>query len=337
MRRLFALILVVVPVLACKDDPKPDTAKTAATPEAIPSDIVYNSFFSSPSATANLKVAFDGGGLDAGGGANLAEGPPGKATVTDPGAEPRAKLAYAFAMGKPTLVTATVTASIGGDAPGGGDQPPIRFSFNVTPKTRTPEGKTHFDLKIAKVEIIVGGAVSPDITAQKATVEKAFNGLEGGFDATASGDVENVTLSADKVPRMAQQLLPLFAQSLEFLVVAVPSAPVGVGARWTTVSHDEQIGATVTSTYSLTSRNGNAAEIKADIVRAAPKKALEDPQLPPGSMLEVKGSGSYVIGIRLDNVATKADGSSTTTLLLTAPGQPGQNTIIKQSQTLESK
>lgn len=335
MRRLFVALLVPALLSACKDDPKPDTVKPAATPEAIPSDIVYNSFFASPSATANLKVAFDGG-LDAGGD-TVAEGPTGKATVTDPGAEPRAKVAYAFTMGKTAVVTSTVTASVGGEGPAAGDQPPIKFTFNTTPKTHTPDGKTHFEIKIQKVEIVVQGQVSPEIAQQKAVLEKAFTGLEGGFDATANGDVENLSLAADKVPRMAQQILPLFAQSLEFLVVPVPTIPVGVGAKWTTTSHDEQVGASVMTVYSLNSRNGNVAEIKADITRNAPKKAFEDPQAPPGSMLEVKGGGAYVISVRLDGVAAKADGSSTMTISLTAPGQPAQNTTVKQSQTLESK
>jgi len=337
MRRLIVTLLVPVLVLAaCKDAPKPDATPKPTAPEAIPSDIVYNSFFSSPSATANLRVQFDGG-LDAGGNAAVAEGPTGKAVVLDPGAEPKSKLSYAFAMGKTAVVTATVTASVGGGGPTAGDQPPFKFTFNVTPKTRAPDGKTHFDLKIQKVEIVMTGQVDPQMAQQKGVLEKAFTGLEGGFDATSNGDVENVSLAADKVPRMAQQILPLFAQSLEFLVIPVPSVPVGVGAKWTTTSRDEQIGATVTTAYTLVSHNGTAAEIKTDLTRAAPKKAFEDPQAPPGSMLEVKGSGSYVIDLRLDGVSSKADGSSTMTISLTAPGQPPQNTTVKQSQALESK
>lgn len=240
-------------------------------------------------------------------------------------------------MGKTSVVTATVTASVGGKGPAAGEQPPFKFTFNTTPKTRTPDGKTHFELKIQKVEIVVAGNMDPQMAQQKGVLEKAFVGLEGGFDATASGDVENVSLAADKVPRMAQQILPLFAQSLEFLVIPVPSAPVGVGAKWTTTSHDDQVGATVTTTYTLVSHAGTAAQVKTDITRFAPKKAFEDPQAPPGSMLEVKGSGSYTIDLHLDGVSTKADGSSNMTISLTAPGQPPQNTTVKQTQSLESK
>jgi Family of unknown function (DUF6263) len=338
MRRFFVAVLVPVFVFcACKDDPKPDnTPKPAASPEPIPSDIVYNSFFASPSATANLRVAFDGG-LDAGAG-TVAEGPTGKSSVTDPGAEPRTKLAYAFAMGKTSVVTTTISASIGSDGPGGGgDQPPLKFTFNATPKTHTPDGKTHFDIKIQKVEIIVAGTVTPEINAQKGAVEKAFVGLEGGFEVSTNGDIDNLSLATEKVPRMAQQILPLFAQALEFLAVPVPSAPVGVGAKWTTTTPDEQLGGTVTTTYTLTSHTGTTAEIKKDVSRIAPKKAFEDPQAPPGSMIEVKGTGSYVINVRFDAVPTKADGSSSMTISLTAPGQPAQNQTVKQSQTLESK
>ncbi len=335
MRTLTVAVLVLA-FAACKDDPKPDTTSKPAAPEAIPSDIVYNSFFSSPSAAANLKVQFDGG-LDAGGNAAVTEGPTGKAAVVDPGAEPKTKLSYAFTMGKTSVVTATVTASVGGEGPAAGDQPPFKFTFNATPKTHAPDGKTHFDLKIQKVEIVVTGQMDPQMAQQKGVLEKAFAGLEGGFDATSNGDVENVSLAAEKVPRMAQQILPLFAQSLEFLVVPVPSVPVGVGAKWTTTSHDEQMGATVITTYTLVSHNGSVAQIKTDITRSAPKKAFEDPQAPPGSMLEVKGNGSYVIDLRLDGVSSKADGSSTMTIALTAPGQPTQNTTVKQTQALESK
>ena len=337
MRR-FLVLCVLVPLFACKDEPKPDTAKPAASPEAIPSDMVYNSFWTSPSAAQNLKVSFDGG-LDAGGEA-VAEAPTGKAKVTDPGAEPRAKMAYAFTMGKPTTVVATISMSVsGGAAEMGGDQPPFKFTFTATPKTKSPEGKTHFEMKISKVEIVLPPAAPPEMGAQKAALEKAFAGVEGSFEATASGDVEGVSIKSDKVPRQAQELLPVFAGTLEFLVVPLPSAPIGVGGKWTTTSiaSSEQVDSTVVSNYTLVSHNGQTAEIKADTTRTSPRKAVEDPRAPPGTMVEVKGSGSYTVDIRLDGVAAKADGASTTQLIVTAPGQPSQNTNIKQSQSLESK
>lgn len=331
---LLAAALVLL-AAGCKDDQKQDAPKPAATPEPIPSDIVYNSFFAQPNATADLKVAFDGGllGGDAGSAAAASPGDgAGKAKLLDAGGEPKSKLVYAFAMGKATTVVATVSASTTG-----GDQPPFKFTYAATAKTHTPDGMTHFEVKVSKAEVMVGPGSPPELAAQKGMIEKLLSGLEGGFDASAQGDVQNVSIATDKVPRAAQQLLPIFAQTMEFLVVAVPSAPVGIGAKWATTSRDEEAGATLESTYTLVSHDGNAFEVKADTTRNAPKRAYEDPQAPPGTMIEIKGSGSYTIDLRLDGVASKASGSGKTSVVVSAPGQGSQTQTVTQTQTLESK
>ncbi len=346
-RTLFVAAALLPMLLACKEQPKQEATKAPAAPEPIPSDIVYNSFFASPSGAADLKVAFDGGAGDGGSaGAGAAdggeprEGPeaaPGKIQVTEPGAEPRAKLQYAFALGRAATVTSTITLSVSAPGqPGAGDQPPITFTYVITPKARTPEGKTHFDIKISKVDVALPPTV-PQAAQQKAMLEKSMVGVEAGFDASSSGEVGEVKLASDKVPRMAQQILPLVVQSFEFLIAPLPGSPVGIGAKWASASGDPQTGVKLVTSYTLLAQTATTAQVRAETSLSSPRRAVDDEQLPPGAMLEEKGTGSYVVDLRLDGVASRAEGSMSNSKTITVPKQGSQSMVIKQSQKLESR
>ena len=335
IRAFFPLLLLSA--LACKDEPaKP--RQGPPPPEPIASDIVYNSAFEDKTAAVGAVVTPDAGAAS---GPGLGDAPS-KAKVVDPGAEPRAKLSYAFALGKPRTVTSTLKISASEDgAPGGGAQPPIKFTFVATPKTRDKvNGMVHFEVKVTAVDVAVGtGAGAPPAAmAQKAEIEKAFVGVEGSFDSSAQGDLDNVKFSDDKVPPQVAEMLELLSAAFEIMVVPLPSDPIGVGAKWTTVSSAGRGSkGTKTVTMTLTAKTDTGASIKVDSIMAAPPMAISDPQAPPGTTLEVKGSGGYTIDLRFDGVASKAVGAQNVEQIVKVPGGQSQKRGAKIEQTLDSK
>lgn len=335
IRTFFPLLLLTV--MACKDEPaKP--RQGPPPPEPIASDIVYNSAFDDGKHAVGPIVTPDAGTSDTPGLGNA----PGKAKVVEAGAEPRAKLSYAFALGKSRTVTSTLKLKVDAEGmQGAGAQPPIKFTFSVTPKTRDAvNGMVHFEVKVTGVDIAVGtgAGAPPDALAQKAALEKAFTGLEGSFDSSAQGDLANVKFSDDKVPPQVGEMLELLSAAFEIMVIPLPSEPVGVGGKWTTMSGAGRGSkGTKTVTLTMTAKTETGASIKIDSVMVAPPMAISDPQAPPGTTLEVKGTGGYTIDIRFDGVSAKANGAQNVEQIVKVPGGQTQKRGAKIEQILDSK
>ena len=85
-------------------------SKGPASAEPIPSDLVYNAFFDDKNAAAKMVVATDGGVATIAAGA-LATGSTAK--LTDPGADPKTPMIYAYST-KARTVTATLKMSASG-------------------------------------------------------------------------------------------------------------------------------------------------------------------------------------------------------------------------------
>lgn len=329
-------------ITACsKDEPaKPKAA--ALPPEPIASDVVYNSFFEDKSGKAPPSVVMvDSGASDPGAGLVGTS----KAKVLDPGAEPRARLSYNFAINKSRSVTNTLKLDIVADTEGGGQQPPMKYSFTATPKTRNAAtSSTHFEMKISSLELIIPPGVTPppEITAQKAAMEKAFVGLSATFDANGQGDIEEIKFQDEKAPPQVAQLLELLAAAFDIMLVPLPVDPVGIGAKWQTTLSKPGKG-TSTATVTLLTKTENGASVKVENTVNAPASPVADPQVPPGTTIETKGSGSYTVDIRFDGVSSKAVGSQSVDRIIKVPasaqaptGQT-QKITVKMEQDLTSK
>jgi len=335
IRTFFPLLLLTV--MACKDEPaKP--RQGPPPPEPIASDVVYNSAFDDGKHAVGPIVTPDAGTSDTPGLGNA----PGKAKVVEAGAEPRAKLSYAFALGKSRTVTSTLKLNVTAEGmQGAGAQPPIKFTFSVTPKTRDAvNGMVHFEVKVTGVDIAVGtgAGAPPDALAQKAALEKAFTGLEGSFDSSAQGDLANVKFSDDKVPPQVGEMLELLSAAFEIMIVPLPSEPVGVGGKWTTAtSAGRGAKGTQNATMTMTAKTEGGATIKVDSTMGSPPAAISDPQAPPGTTVETKGGGAYTIDVRFDGIAAKANGSQTVDRIAKIPNGPVQKIGVKIEQDLSSK
>ncbi|HEY2365438.1 MAG TPA: hypothetical protein VGH87_03590, partial [Polyangiaceae bacterium] len=119
MRIFPAVLVLLISVVACNDDkPKADT-KAAPSAEPIPTDLVYNAGLDDKSGNPKITLA-----TDAGPAANTGPAQTGStATLVSAGADPKSPLVYAFST-KARTVSAKITISATGAAPGMPDQPP---------------------------------------------------------------------------------------------------------------------------------------------------------------------------------------------------------------------
>jgi hypothetical protein len=319
---------------ACNHDTPKKQGNGPSVPEPIPSDLVFNAAFDDKAAANKIVVAVDGGaGAPAGAGST--------AKLVDPGADPKSPLVYTFGT-KARTVTATIKMSA---VQGGGsktpDQPPFKFTFTATPKPKFGlAGAATIDIKIAKLEIDVGAGAPPQAAQQKELVEKALVGIQGHFDATTHGDIDNLEFETEKAPQGVGEIVGVMQQALELLVVPVPNEPVGVGAKWTKTESKRLAdqGATMSTTVNiaLLSREATTATLKVDATNSG-TMTVNDPRAPKGTTVQRTTTASYTVVIRLDGVSQKVDGEAKNDVVQKVPGQPDTAITLKIAQNLESK
>jgi len=330
MRRLprialcFALSALTA-LTACKDDAPAKHTSAAPTSSAIPDDFVINGFFGAPD--AGVAVKYDGSAGIGAGPAEAAAGD-GKTKVLDQGADPKSKLTYAPVLGKTTTVLATVTAEMTGDGvpPDQAKQPPIRFTLAITPKKKLDAGKTQLEIKIPKIELAPGEKIPAEAQKQMAALEAAFAKVTGTFSLSPSGETTDLDFNSESLPRGgAEQLLGLVARAYDLLFVPLPGVPVGVGAKWVASSQQAEQGVSVDTTFTLTSKTDNALELKVETLRIAAPRAIRDPRSNQKVMVEIKGGGTFNLGVTLDAMTTKASGDTVTNIITNVEGKKTSN------------
>lgn len=307
---------------ACKNDAPQQKTSAAPTSSAIPDNYEINSFFASKDGKVAVKV--DGSaGLGGDTPTETAAGDA-KVKVLDPGADPRAKLAYAPVLGKTTTVLATITAEMTGEGvpPDQAKQPPIRFTFAVTPKKKLDGGKTQVEIKIPKIELAPGEKIPAEAQKQMAALEAAFAKLTGTFSLSSSGETTDLDFNSDALPRgSAEQLLALVARAYDLLFVPLPAAPVGAGAKWVASSTQAEQGVTVDTTFTLLSKTDSALDLKVETLRIAAPRAIRDPRSNQKMMVEIKGGGTFNLSVALDALTTKASGDTVTNIITNVEGK----------------
>jgi hypothetical protein len=330
----FALILPVLAGLgsACHEDkPKAKTTTSESSAEPIPSDLVYNAFVED---TPKTQAAPSDGGAatptDTGATAKL----------VDPGADPKSPLRYAFAT-KTRTVDTTIKIAAAGAGPGIPEQPPLHFVFTATPKPKSMMGgDATIDVKVSKFDLTLPPGTPPGAAQGKEQLEKSLVGVTGHFDVTRFGDIGDANFDASQVPPGGADIVNVLQQAFELLAVPVPNEAVGIGAKWEK-SDSKRLadqGATVSlkTTITLTARDAHTATFKVENTGSG-TMAVSDPRAPKGLQVARKSTATYTVVARLDGVAQKVDGQSTTDVTQKLPGQPDQTVTIKLTQNLTSK
>ena len=159
-----------------------------------------------------------------------------------------------------------------------------------------------------------------------AALEAAFAKVTGTFSLSPSGETTDLDFNSESLPRGgAEQLLGLVARAYDLLFVPLPGVPVGVGAKWVASSQQAEQGVSVDTTFTLTSKTDNALELKVETLRIAAPRAIRDPRSNQKVMVEIKGGGTFNLGVTLDAMTTKASGDTVTNIITNVEGKKTSN------------
>jgi hypothetical protein len=338
--------------VACnqKEEVKVDKSQTSAKTEAVPTDFVLNPFLpeekdqkvalqvradggappiaasaGSPTATGGSASAKTGASPAPAATAVGAEAEADEIKVKEPGAEPRSERRYAFALNKTETRVAVVKMSVA-QGQNAQEQPPVKLTLALTAKEKLPNG-ARIEVKVTKFELVATNDADKALAAQASAAMAGLAGLAAIVEVSNRGKQGELnfalpeTKEAKKAARAAQELLPVLQQLIEPLFPLLPAAPIGVGAQWESVSKQSDAGGatmSVVSSFTLKSWAGDAGVITSSLIRSAPKQAMQDPRMPPGSTMQVDGKGTYEWSLRFDRFPTKTVGTSDTKIIIAA-------------------
>ncbi|WP_428264438.1 hypothetical protein [Haliangium sp.] len=183
--------------------------------------------------------------------------------------------------------------------------PVMRMRMETEVTEVTDKGHMRYRFRYGGTELLDTPGVAPMV---KTSLEQALAGigtlegyavitdrgvtLDGGFELGSAAD-----------PQL-QQLLGSLEQSLQQLSAPLPTQAVGVGARWEVRSDIENNGVAVSQTarYEIVAMSEDSVTCKVTISQKAKPQTINDPNMPPGSSVEVlsmQGSGSGQVTIPL--------------------------------------
>lgn len=346
-RRLSLALALAVCAMATsgcnKNKPKAEEQKSEAVP--VPSGLVFNDFLPQSGEAKGLGVK--GGGGDGGlGEATGAGGEPAAETadpneklsvkVIEPGAEPRTARKYAFVANKTDKRVITVSRTTTQAAEGRTSPPEeitTKVHLDLTPKQVKPTGAT-FEAKVTKVEL-------PGAPPQVAPMLAAMNGLTMSFEVSSHGEAGEMSISAagnsqalQGNPQLARQILDGLSQGIQLLFVPLPTAPIGVGAKWEMAAKGEEQRS---QRFTLKESTKDADTVDVDINVKMPRRAEKAPNGQGTVFIEVDGRGHYTQELRPNQPATKADGELAINEKVEIPTPKGKQVIVqatKMKQTI---
>lgn len=318
-----ALVLLLALLAACNKDPpaKPAIDAPKKATEVTGEVPGFNDFLPA-SGTATLAVKVDGGLLEAGAGAApaaVAQAPGGKLRLVEAGAEPRAARKYAFTANKTERRVLTIRQSATQNTPQGPkrqEQPALAVTADFVAKDVKPTG-TRFEMKVVKVELADRDKVPPQMAAAIEKEVGAFAGLAATFAVSPRGEVGELQIGGDKklAREGAAELLELFGQVAELVVVPLPDEPIGAGAKWEAIEEQEERGTKIVSKRLLELKDVTAegGTIVSSVDKKVPRRVVQE-QRGMQVSAELQSTGSYTFAARFDRLATKVTGEQTTTV-----------------------
>ncbi|MCB9656557.1 MAG: hypothetical protein H6726_02820 [Sandaracinaceae bacterium] len=235
--------------------------------------------------------------------AQLPSGPPARSTVrlVSAGAEPRAELRYAAAIGTREAVMVTTRSSTDLEM-GFGVQvtrlPATRVIVEMGPVGDAGAGRLMVAFHFTALEVVPTEGVSPDVVARLQREFSPIVGLQGYqlIDRQGLGTAVDIVIPPGTPTALAEQIQAL-RRNLHDLFAPFPAEPVGLGAVWEVRTQVEtnHILAEQVTTYTLTARAGEEISLGVTLTQTAPGQDLPAPQ--PGvrarlDSLQATGTGS---------------------------------------------
>lgn len=341
--KAFRCFLAAALVLAgCSKDPPKPTKDEPPKSTPVPSDMVFNDFLPSGGGGGGLAVRMDGGlegGLaaagagGAGGGGGGAEPAPGdRVKLLEPGAEPRTARRYAFTPGKPQKRALTVRTSMSMNGKTQ-DAPALTTTFEITAKDVKPKA-AKFEIKVLKAELADADKLPPQLVAQAAKELDAFKGLAASFEVTPRGDVGELSLAGSEKMKGqgAEEVIQILTQLIDVMLVPLPEAPVGIGAKWELEEGGEGNPAKGKRVLELKEFADGVANIGVVLDRKVPKRAVPDPRM-RGATVEATAKGTFTYTARFDQVATKVVGDmSQTEKIEMAVSETEKKSVVRETK-----
>ncbi len=263
--------------------------------------------------------------------------------LVEPGAEPRAPLAYALAKGARVPLGMSLDMTMGVKNADRAVQPTaiprLALTLDMTTGDVDAKGDAHVDAKLTRVAVEPSGAAQ---AAMADALRPAMDGLKGfalSYRVSASGRVHDLVAKAPAdAPRASAQILGGVSQSFEAMVAPLPSEPVGVGARWRVVSRVSAAGPDLLqlATYTLTAREGGKAVLDVTLTQVAASERVQTPGLPDGVTARVRRFRSSGRGVTRLDLASVAPESGTMTVESAMDVEVAQGSAPGQSTTAES-
>lgn len=221
---------------------------------------------------------------------------PTKLELLDAGAEPKQVLHYQLTKGVKTALELTTDIDFTAGKMGG-PMPSMVLTMDIGADDVLPDGKMKVKSTISKVsgKDRPGSKLSADALSAQAAIMVGI-GVAGTLapDGTLTdGHIDG----SDHLPAEMQAQLGTLTKGFERVALALPTQPVGVGAKWRTTKEVIENGAhmTATTTIELTKIDGTTISFKRASVITAPDQKLDQ----VGVTLEMK------------NIHGKGDGDAT--------------------------
>jgi hypothetical protein len=262
-------------------------------------------------------------------------------TLLDAGSAPRRVLRYAFTKGASESVSMRqqlgLAMEMNGMALPAQSIPATLMTLKIDVTDVTADGTADVAITIERVDLDTVNT-EPMMVAQMRPALASLGGVTMNYRMTPSGQVSSLALAANAPPQLqAAQALG----STEQLSVALPTEPVGVGARWTASRAVEQNGLTIRQDMEYTVRSLAADSVVLDLVlvQSAKDQAINLPGLPPGgaaTLRSLDGRGASPVVIRFDRVQPLLDMTLKATMLIEV-NAGGESVSMNQTMTMDMK
>lgn len=234
--------------------------------------------------------------------------------VLEAGSSPRAARRYAFVVGKVDTRSIVVKESVSQNA-----QAPVergqRWRIQIT-TVAVDEKVARLEMKLVDFEV-PPGASGPEREEITKTI-----GAKLTFDVDAHGAVVGLEgLEEPGAGPLRKVLLETMATFIEMLVLPLPAAPIGVGARWQQESTPRP-GLTERHRYELKGATADTVTVSAEHTATLTRQPIEGAKTPLFQSANVEGKGSYEI--ELGHVARASRGSISSTMRVEAAQAPEQ-------------
>lgn len=269
--------------------------------------------------------------------------PPIKVVVLNPGSSPKAALRYRFVQGDTHKFTLDIQVSAerkvnGQPSPG---MPP--FSLTLRGSTTTlqadPLGARRQHTFVEMIPTVAGAP--PELATQIKAQYASLGGLQLIETVSTRGMIQGMELDSRAIHPQVLALMQHLQDGMTNSFLALPEEPIGPGARWVATTATDAAGIAITQTneITLTSLQGDTAEVTLQLKQSAKPSKISGANLPPGVSIELEkldgaGKGTMRVNFKEVIISSKVELS---TQMETAVTQPDVTGITKEAATTSVK